>query len=152
MEQGQGAGSPALWTGGPLLCGLWGQRGAAQRQYAPNEVREEITIHLEEPELDKLKCDEVIAVLPSRMFPLHILISYLILSCVLWMLFKVMSTLLCLYNLLPNVIRKISGHPGTPENTYTQLCSVDTMSKEPEVGKDMLFVYSVDIALNWYGH
>lgn len=38
VEQGQSAGSPGLWTGGPLLCRLRWQRGAAQRQPPPNEV------------------------------------------------------------------------------------------------------------------
>lgn len=38
MEQGQSVGSPGLWTGGPLLCWFWGQRGAAQRQSVSYEV------------------------------------------------------------------------------------------------------------------
>lgn len=39
MEQGQSAGGPVLWTGRLVLCGLWGQWGAAQRQPLPYEVR-----------------------------------------------------------------------------------------------------------------
>lgn len=41
MEQGQSAGGPVLWISGPVLCGLWGQRGAAQRQSLPYEVKRE---------------------------------------------------------------------------------------------------------------
>lgn len=40
MEQGKGAGSPRLWTGGPLLRWLWGQWGTPQEQPPQNEVGE----------------------------------------------------------------------------------------------------------------
>lgn len=44
VEQGQSSQRARFWTGGPLLCWLWGQWGAAQRQPPPHEVMGKILI------------------------------------------------------------------------------------------------------------